>query len=220
MNVFQKGVVYSGLIVASCISTNAFCNDRPLNVPPFLDGTRHGINGHEIKRLVYFGRLTEGFLNRTPDPATKMRNEKYVFQNEQHTILSLVEYERSHPNLSPAIRQELRELLETAKEEFIKLSGPFIEQARGVKMITLEFMKQWADRHNKEQSLLLDWGKQKEGAEFEVLRREVTTFQRLYEFCQDLLSFIQDLIKSCPRAWEQFLGMQAEAKQQAQSKKH
>jgi hypothetical protein len=184
----------------------------PINVPSIVDGTPFGINGHEIRKLIFILREVEKLMFGVPDPITKVKIGKYKFQNMHHCVASLAEFEIESHYIAKEDKQELKLLLKHITDEFIKIATPFIEQARGVKTITLGFMKEWSEKHHRENSLILNWTKEKDGHEFDSFRRDIDSFENLYQFCQDLTGFLSDLIQSCPRAWQQFLELQKKKK--------
>jgi len=206
------------LVVAACPQTTVPKNQEqpvhqhsstPITVPSIVDGTRLGINGHEIRKLIFIMREVEKLMyGVVVDTATKVKRGQYLFKDMHHCIASLAELEIENLELSPAERTEFKRLLNTVIDDFIRIATPFVEQARGVKSITLGFMKEWAEKHDAESSLLLNWAKEKDGHEFDTFKRDINSFDKLYNFCQDLNSFLSDLIQSCPRAWEQFLALQ------------
>jgi hypothetical protein len=180
--------------------------EPPIKVPALIDGTPFGINGNEIRKLIYIIREIEKMLHGIPDPKTKVRQGRYIFANEHHSVCSLVHVE--HETTDAQTLKAIMPLLDTIIADLIKITQPFIDQARGVKQVTLQFMEEWGEKHHKKDSLLLSWGKEKEGKEFETFKSEVTTFAQFEDFCIDLISFLSDLIQSCPRGWQQFLELQ------------
>jgi len=184
----------------------------PINVPSIVDGTPFGINGAEIKKLIFIIREVEKLVYGVANPVTKLRRGMYLFMDEPFSIATFAEYELENAPLPPKVAREVQVLFKTVIEDFIKIAAPFIEQAHGVKAITLGFMKEWAEKHDRESSSLLDWAREKDGHEFDTFRRETNTFKKLYRFCQDLVSFLSDLIQSCPRGWQQFLVLQKKVK--------
>ncbi len=187
-------------------------NSPPINVPSIVDGTPFGINGPQIKKLIYIIREVEKLIYGIADPTTKVRKGKYTFLGQPHSASSLAELELKSPPMSIKEAQEFKILLNFIIEDFVKIASPFIEQAHGVKAVTLGFMKEWSEKHECENSSLLDWAREKDGHEFDTFRKEVTTCENLYQFCKDLISFLSDLIQSCPRGWKQFLEMQQKNK--------
>ncbi len=180
--------------------------EPPIKVPSLVDGTPFGINGNEIRKLIFIIREVEKMLHGTPDPATKERRGDYFFASEHHSVASLTNLELN--TTDHKISKDLNVLLLDVIEDFIKIAQPFMDQARGAKPVTLQFMEEWAEKHNKKDSTLLNWAKEKEGQEFDILRQDTTSFIKLEQFCIDLVSFLSDLIQSCPRGWQQFLELQ------------
>ncbi len=191
--------------------------NRPINVPPVAEGTPIGINGHEIEKMLYNINSVDKLLYGIPDHATKLRKGQFEFQGEMYSVSTLAEYELEHPNMTPAMKNELNDLFLVARKAFITIATPFIEQARGTKSVTLGFIREWGEKHHRESSGLFDWAKEKDGHEFETFKREIKTFQQLYVFCQDLVSFLSDLIQSCPRAWEQYMELRETKKRKREN---
>ncbi|MGB8467659.1 MAG: hypothetical protein WCE21_01525 [Candidatus Babeliales bacterium] len=181
--------------------------DLPINVPSVFDGTPLGINDHKIKQLLYITKKVEDLLYGVLDHTTNARMGKYVFRSNNQSIQSLTRLETSD-ELTEQEMEMFRPLLHQAIEDFIKVATPFVAQARGVKIITLRFIDEWAHKHHRTHSYLLDWSREEDGKELDAFRRNVQTFRQLDEFCVDLVSFISDLIRSCPQGWQQFLETQ------------
>lgn len=175
---------------------------HPISVPHFIDGAPFGINGHEIEKLLYIIKQVEKLLHGIVNKSVDGRVGKYTFRNSLHTVAQLAEAERA--GLNQQETQEIRALLYTAKDDFMRVALPFVEQARGVKAITLKFIEEWARKHNRMHSYLLDWSKEQDGHELEAFNGNVQSFRQLEEFCVDLMSFIADLVRSCERGWEQY----------------
>ncbi|MGE0206359.1 MAG: hypothetical protein AB7R69_00750 [Candidatus Babeliales bacterium] len=185
----------------------------PITVSAIIDGTPFGINGYEIKKMIYMIREVEKLVYGVLDPHTKIRKGKYLFGDRIHCIATLAEFEQEqYPFLSASEKKEFKALLHSVIEDFIHISMPFVEQARGVKSVTLGFIKEWSEKHEREESPLLYWAREKDGHEFDTFRQKTTSFEHLHVFCQDLVSFMSDLIQSCPRGWQQFLDLQKKAK--------
>lgn len=181
--------------------------ETPIKVPAIFDGTPPGINGYEITKLIYIIKQVENLLYGVIDTETKERVGKYIIEDIHYCVHTLAAFERNVHNTEYE-RQKLRELLPAVKEDFMKVALPFVEQARGVKAITLRFLEEWALKHNRQNSYLLHWSKEEDGKEVEAFYHNVTNFTQLEEFCLDLISFTSDLIQSCPRGWQQFLELQ------------
>lgn len=185
----------------SCIATDAH-KIHPISVPSFIDGAPFGINGHEIEKLLYILKQVEKLHHGVLNKSVNERVGKYTFRGSRHTVSQLAEIERA--GVSQQEVPEMRALLHTAKEDFMRVALPFVEQARGVKAITLKFIEEWAHKHHRLPSYLLDWSKEEDGHELEAFTSNVQSFRQLEEFCVDLMSFIADLVRSCERGWGQY----------------
>lgn len=176
-----------------------------INMPAGLDGNKKlGYSGHTVKQTLYIRKQIQKLLHGLVDRNTGTTKGVYYFNGQYHSVATLAKFELEHKNLSDNLKKELADLLEVAKNDFIKIAEPFVAQARGAKMITIRFIEEWAHYYNKKDCALLHWSKAKDGHEFDTFRTQTTSFVLLAEFCEDLLSFLADLVKSCPRAWEQF----------------
>lgn len=193
--------------------------ERPIQVPDGIDGTRYGINGHEIKKLLIIIKLVDGLLDGTLDGQTHIKRGNYHFNHRYVNVRELAQIEQENPPLDAAQKKELQDLLEIAIKDFIEIATPFVKQARSVKQITIKFMEEWARKHDKEDSYILHWSKETDGDEFDTFKEETKTFAQLCEFCMDLVSFTSDLVMSCPRACEQFKELQQKGHAMAAGKK-
>jgi len=180
--------------------------EPPIKVPALVDGTPFGINGNEIRKLIFIVREVEKMLHGIPNPETKERQGRYVFADEYLSVANIAQIERETADAQT--KKAISPLLKQVVDDLIKITQPFVEQARGVKQVTLQFMEQWAEHHHKKDSFLLSWGSEKEGKEFETFKTEITSFHQFEDFCVDLISFLSDLIQSCPRGWQQFIELQ------------
>jgi hypothetical protein len=183
-------------------------NIYPITVPSIVDGTPFGVNGHELKKMLYILKKIEDLLKGNIDPATKERAGKYLFQGKFLSIKQLVNVEKNINSFDKNSRDEFYRVFEQAREDFIKINEPYLDQVQAGKLITLKFMEEWATKHDREDTYLLAWAKEKPTHEFESFRQKIITFELLDTFCNDLISFISDLIRSCPRAWQQFIELQ------------
>jgi hypothetical protein len=68
------------------------------------------------------------------------------------------------------------------------------------------------EKHNRSNSLLLDWARIEGDDETESFNKQVTNFTIFHEFCTDLVNFLEDLIRSCPKAQQQFKKLMLEQK--------
>lgn len=182
------------------LSFTGFLNGEPcpLSLPPGVDGTV--INQHKIGDLLHLWKQVEimHIGDKNPDGS---RYGLYEFEGKQVTIKQLAQLEE---NMKPAELYVLDDVLEKVKEDLIKAAVPFMQEAQEVKPITKELLHVWADLHGCYDSCLLEGVLQEPGTEVEGFNRDMTSFHAINRFCQDLISFISDLIKSCPCAMKRF----------------
>jgi hypothetical protein len=101
-------------------------------------------------------------------------------------------------------KAHMQKLIIDAKENFSTLLSEFIESGRGAKKILIELIQEDCLKRNRNDSLLLDWAKTKEGSESTMFDEQITSFNDFYHFCTDLANFLLDVIHSCPKAENQF----------------
>lgn len=129
---------------------------------------------------------------------------RYVFRAEPHSIHSLIEYE-AQKDTDSRLAQELAELFEHVKLDFTTLMKPFLTQIHPFKHTVHEIMKEWVELHDRHESFIVEWTKQKHGTEEELFNQTITSFEKFNSFCTDIVSFLEDLIKSCPIGYQQYL---------------
>ena len=175
------------------------------SVIKMADGTL--INADKIEFIRKYIRTLFGFLlgDQLPD---HQRKGKYLFCGKWHSIQSLARIEQEISGSSEKkhveMRSNLQELLTYAKADFIVQSAEFIESGRGAKNIMIVLIQEDCQKRNHMDSLLLEWAQTKEGQESTMFERKITTFGHYYHFLTDLVSFLLDLVHSCPKAETQF----------------
>lgn len=197
-------LTFALMIAPLCNADKKEESKYPINVPHAIDGRlAEGfcIDGHQIHNMLYIVKEVQArHLGDTS--GTHHRTGHYECEGNKYSIhdLALLEAQGA---LTPA----LKAMLPVVIDDLLAVAEPFIEQGRNVKAMTLQFLNEWAAHHHREQSFLLHWSSQEDGKEIEIFKQEVTSFAQLHEFCRDLVSFLSDLIKSCPHALEQFKAM-------------
>ena len=187
-----------------------------------IDGTSWGMNGKKFKKSMKF-RLD---LNKRRFGEKVANNEVigfYTFENQKYTLQELIELEErlSRANSTNELLRHatLRSFLKTTLEEFIELSKPFLEDARGAKPEMLALITEWATKTNRLESHLVAWGRSSEGKEAEVIHTQVTSFAGFDQLLSDLVYFLETLMRSCPIATQQFKDLLKKEQDQAQANK-
>ncbi len=134
----------------------------------------------------------------------------YQFQAKNYGIHELVtkeiEYQpkRNGNPVNPKPQEELAQLLEQAKDDFIITSDEFRIMIAGQKPTMAMLVKDSCTKRNRLDSLLLKWSELSEDEEIPVFRKNVPNFAVLKSFYLDLLNFLKDLVDNCPKAHRQF----------------
>ena len=69
----------------------------------------------------------------------------------------------------------------------------------------IKLVEESCRKRDKMDSFLLNWAEQKVGQEEEGFDRYITDATKLDSFCVDLLNFLGDLVRSCPKAQKLFI---------------
>jgi len=101
--------------------------------------------------------------------------------------------------------EELKEVLELAKEDFLIITESYLGALRGAKKALLGLIRESCDKRGVTSCLLLKWGKAEEGTEDALIRNEIVTFKDFEKFCIDLCNCIGDIARSCPKSKGRFL---------------
>jgi hypothetical protein len=189
---------------------------RPLNDPglAILDGTGGAIDGKAIGGLIHNIHQLDAALNGKKTPNGK-RIGSYLFERENYCIHDLARMEYKLRNKSNELSKKEKQKIETIlralmgqiKDEFVTLMEGFFEQINQSRSLTVALLEEWALLHDRSESFLLALSKQKEGGEIAFFKESVDSFMLLDQFCADLMSFLEDLVKSCPRAWKQYTNL-------------
>lgn len=181
-------------------------NGIKLNSPilAVIDGLSGVLDEHTIHKTLYVRqelmKLQYGILDKN-----KKRQPQHLFQGRLYTLKQLVKLEKENPKLN----QELSKVLNKIREDFIKITAPFIAESRGAKPQMMILITESCKARNRMNSLLLHW---QEDNEKENLMKTANTIKIFDTFCTDLTNFLKDLVKSCPKAFNKFKDWQARQK--------
>jgi hypothetical protein len=175
------------------------------SVIKLADGTL--INADKIEFIRKFRRTLLSFLL-GEQLADGQRKGKYLLCGKWHSVESLARIEQELMASNRAEDNEknlaLQELLTHAKADFIVQSTEFIESGRGAKNIMVVLIQEYCQKRNHNDSPLLEWARTKEGQESTMFEHYITNFGLYRYFLSDLVTFLADLIYSCPKAEMQF----------------
>lgn len=135
----------------------------------------------------------------------------YDFNNKKYSVYEFSALEKElnmRHDISVDEKQSTKNLLQatlvTVKKDFIDIMQPFITQARASKGATVKIVEEWLSLHKRFDSFLHILIKQTENREVDCFNRTINSFESLEIFCLDLMSFLEDLIKSCPFGFKQY----------------
>lgn len=202
---------------------------------PILDGLF--INATQVKMMLAVHKKIKDILYGEKNKAGVLEG-RYTFEGQKHSVKSLLAIEtpletdyatqRAALLADPVKNQNeisvldlaynktkhnLRTCLLEVKKEFEEKIAPFEKNARGAKDQMLYLMTESCQKHNRPDSGLLTWADTQEGNEMVYVRDHINTFYAFDQFCTDLLNFLEDLMRSCPKAWKQFKQQLDAAKQ-------
>lgn len=114
-------------------------------------------------------------------------------------------------------KEKLMKELEVVKKDFEDAIGPFLSNARNVKEPLVMLITESCTKHNRLDSVLLDWAKIEGEDESDSFNKGVNNFAIFSQFCKDLANFLEDLVRSCPKAQQQFRKLKEEHEQKAKN---
>ena len=126
---------------------------------------------------------------------------QYLINGKLYSIKELMFLEKNAPD---SLQKELALCLDIAKKDLHKLSRPFLDTIHSFKYQILELIKESCKKRGIDTTLLLRWSEAAQGEEEKIFNEDVTSFALYNKFCTDLLNFLVDLIRSCPKGMAQF----------------
>lgn len=132
------------------------------------------------------------------DPSRGSTVKDFVFRGKKQNIKTLIELETQVKTFSETEKSEFKELFRTMKDYFDLVNQVLAPEAAGTHDFMYKLTQEFCRKHNRPDSILLDWNK---GDELELYRKSVTSFQIFFTWSSDLMNFLKDLIASCPKAF-------------------
>lgn len=166
------------------------------------------VNGAPLK---FIDHLQKEYTLILPEPIEQYANTTgkigiIWFNNNYRTLKWLRAYEKQTPHDA-----HLKEALHTACQYFVIFSEQYIAEVEAAKGIMIEIIKEWCNLRKRPQSALLEWANVN-GNERDALFKNMTNIEIFDNFTGDLLLFLKDLIRNCPKSYEKY---QEEMKQHA-----
>lgn len=184
-----------------------------------IDGFALGVNGNTVGMIMRLRLdLNKRRFGKTSSNAIQ---PLFDFESKKYTLRQLVELEdtlmRSNSSSDQQRLSALRKVLRYIIDDFIELTKPFLADARGAKGQMLVLIGEWAQKADRIDSHLLEWANVKEGEESGAIYQKLNTIKLFDQFVDDLLYFLETLLRSCPKACAQFKEMM-EQKQKESAK--
>ncbi|HEX2977602.1 MAG TPA: hypothetical protein VHO47_00560 [Candidatus Babeliales bacterium] len=208
-NLSKKKLALSLLIIV--LNGPLVANSKPLQhrALAMVDGLPHpiGVDWKTVDEMVHtIKEVLKGQFG------VRQRNSKdrmgiFTFRNSLYSIQGLATLERSALETNDReLLNDLENHLVIFRTSFIEIMRPMLTRLQGLPQRTAhELMKEWADLHNRHDSIIFEWCKHRAGSEEELFHNLIASFKNFDQFCSDVVSFLDDLIKSCPIGYQQYL---------------
>lgn len=178
-----------------------------------VDGLAIGIDGKKIAMMFRVRkevkRLQWGVAARKDEELVGI----FEIGGNWYTIHQLAQLEDAFQETHSA---DLERAFEKAQKEFVTKVMPYMGTARGAKRQLLMLIEESCKKRKRMDSILLRWGAAKEEEEERQFYSDITDFKIFDIFCTDLMHFMEDVIRSCPKAMAQFKQMLEQAQKQQQ----
>lgn len=175
-----------------------------------VDGFALGVNGTTVGMIMRL-RLDLNKRRVGKTSASQTVVGFYDFEGKKYTLSELVAIEKKLMQSNSASDQKrlqtLRQCLSKIITDFVELTKPFLADARGAKGQMIVLITEWASRAHRGDSHLLEWANVEEGKESYAMYQKLTTIALFEQFVDDLLYFLETLLRSCPKACSQFKEM-------------
>ena len=223
--IFSVGLLCSPLLIGDNKDTHEVVLTSEM--VHFLDGKAIGVNAGTVKNMLLVRREIKKI--QFGEQTKKGIEGHYLFEGTKHSIHSLASlesvyemefyqkeseylkdkhrYGRELEELEFAhneIKNKLKEVLTKARNEFEERIAPFEKGLRGVKDQMIVLIAESCQKHNRSDCFFLKWVEAPIGTEMVYFHDQVTSFKALDQFCSDFTHFLDDLMRSCPKAMAQF----------------
>jgi len=169
-------------------------------VMKILDGVRFAFDGYNIGDMIFVIKKVKELAYGKLDRLTGTRTGTYTYDNDTYSIRALAEIEAEIGTTDT----QLRKLFDQAMKDFISITEPYIEKARGTEEYTQVLVNEWMEKTGRDDSQLSNWNNAKAGEEVTEFKKSITNFKELYAFLEDLIGYLESLVHSCPKGCKQF----------------
>ena len=126
-------------------------------------------------------------------------NELRAANNSTYKLLDLAVQEKNK-----LLTDAEKNLFAAIVEEFIEFSEAFLATLNPVKQGLAPLLKEFCEKRNRQNSMLLMWCTTEVGKERPVFHANIQTYRAICELCLDLLNFTDELLESCPKATQAY----------------
>lgn len=165
-----------------------------------IDGMPFCMDGDNIKKVVILTAVFKHMLYGI-DPKTKKNNPRYHFRNSELSVAELTSIEANNPSAEDRI--ELAATLDEAINDLYKQVTPFLIDAHNSLEYNLVLVEEWMEKTGRMDTNLYDIHHVQED-ELAYLQQRMKSFESLSILLEDLISYFESLIHSCPKGVAQF----------------
>ncbi len=153
---------------------------------------------HGTKNIEQIDHLTKVYKISLPIPLNKGNKKPnrfaiVLYGDEYLTVQELAELETSGKG-DPVL---MKKALAHAIDNFEKFSEDYIEEIQMAKGYMVKLIDHWCIARNRPNSILRDWGSI-DHSERESMHTTMSSFKIFESLQDDLLTFLKDLVRSCP----------------------
>ena len=167
-----------------------------------IDGASWGINEYVIANIQHIGAAIKKLQVGTKDPQEEKNVGNYTYNNKKYTLLELVELEKTGSKEEVDFLRKA--LVEKVRNSISAITEPFMKNANDIKEYMVQLIDDSCTKRDRRDSELLSWAQQKKGSELLYFQEHLNTFSAINIFCNDLLTFLTDLVRSCPKAFAKY----------------
>ncbi len=175
-----------------------------------IDGFHGALDGRTIQQcmdtLRFLSNLQHGKIKHNNKPSENKQIANYrTYKLDEETVylqtLILKEEELTKNNAPKDLEdyKKIAKCLQEMKDEFWRFSEPMMNKANMAKAANLALIKEWTKKQDRLDSHLLKWGCDDEKKNLDELSSKNFSI-----FCNDLKHFMIDLMRSLPKAREDF----------------
>ncbi|GMU19052.1 MAG: hypothetical protein AMXMBFR12_02440 [Candidatus Babeliales bacterium] len=187
-----------------------------------IDGFALGVNGTTVGMIMRLRLdLNKRRVGKTSNSSPTLGF--FEFEDKKYTISELVVLEKKlMESNSSEDQQRLKALHMTLTkiiDDFVELTKPFLADAHGAKGQMVVLISEWAQKAHRIDSHLLEWANVEEGKESTAIYQKIKTIALFEQFVDDLLYFLETLLRSCPKACAQFKEMMEQKQKESAAAK-